>query len=238
MSRVIQCLFKKRSIISKRRIFHRVQSVFSRPMTSRTFPDKQAPEFKRYIAWSTVSTFLSSTESILGAHSMLSVAGKDSTEMAITLNYIGKDVLGQLGGLVYMYRMGKKADQSPEKFANKSLFIQQLSIVVECATPLIDPTFFLPIAGGANLCKNISSTGLGAINAKMIQRLNTNDNVGELYAKISTANTLASTLGMGLGLFLSYAVPDHTERLLLIPLITIPRVYTYKKAIQSLVATK
>lgn len=191
--------------------------------------------YPKYLAWSFVSNVLVSTESVLGTHSMLSVVGKESADLAISFNYIGKDLFGQLGGLWYMYRMGGEADKNPKRFINKAMITQQGSILMECATPLLPLTAFIPVAGLATIGKNISATGMGAINAKAIQYMANGNSVGDMYAKITTFNTLASTIGMVIGLGIAAKVPDHTMRLGLVPVITMVRIWTYKKALQGLV---
>jgi len=164
---------------------------------------------------------------------MLSVVGKESTEFAISYNYIGKELFGQIGGLWYMYRMGKHADTSPVKFTNRAMIAQQIAIGLECATPLLPSSLFLPVASAATIGTNISMTGMGVINTKVIQKMG-GKNIGELYAKITTINTIASTIGMGLGLLIIAKVPDHTVRLGIIPFITGMRIYTFRKSLLGL----
>jgi hypothetical protein len=192
-------------------------------------------KYGKYVGWSCTSNIIASIESVLSTHSMLSVVGNTSNELTLSINYIGKDIVGQLGGLLYMSKMGEKADKESRKFINWSMGFQQCAVLVECATPLIPIQAFIPIAGLANIGKNISFTGLGAVNAKIIQTLAQDNNTGEIYAKISVINTLGSTIGMGLGLAIASAIPDHTTRLCIMPFLACMRVYSYNKAIDGLI---
>lgn len=191
--------------------------------------------YGRYVGWSCFSNFIISIESVLSTHSMLSVVGQSSSELTLSVNYIGKDIVGQLGGLWYMNKMGQKADKEPSKFIKYSMISQQIPVFMECATPLLPLGIFIPVAGVANIGKNIAATGLGAVNAKIIQKLARENNIGEIYAKISVLNTLGSTIGMGLGLVIAAHIPDHTMRLSLMPILTGIRVYSYQKAINGLI---
>ena len=112
---------------------------------------------------------------------------------------------------------------------------QQTSVFMECATPMLPISTFIPVAGLANVGKNIAFTGIGAVNAKIIATLAEDNNVGEIYAKISVLNTLGSTIGMGLGLVIAAHIPDHTTRLGLMPILTMIRIYSYNKAIEDLI---
>lgn len=191
--------------------------------------------YGRYVGWSCISNMIISTESVLSTHSMLSIIGKASNELTFSVNYIGKDIVGQLGGIYYMNKMGEKADKESSKFIKYSMILQQSAVIMECATPLLPLGSFIPIAGIANVTKNISFTGFGAVNAKIIQTLSEEDNIGEIYAKISVLNTIGSSVGMGIGLLIASKIPDHTMRLGLVPILAGLRIYTYNKAIDGLV---
>ena len=87
----------------------------------------------------------------------------------------------------------------------------------------------------SNIGKNIAATGMGAVNAKIIQKLAEDNNIGEIYAKISILNTLGSTIGMAIGLVITARVPDHSMRLCLMPFFTAFRIYSYNKAVDELI---
>jgi hypothetical protein len=186
--------------------------------------------YGKFVGWSCFSNFIVSIETVLSTHSMLSVVGNGSAPLTLSVNYIGKDIIGQMGGLLYMHNMAHKADKDPSKFITQSLMYQQCCIFLECVTPLLPIKLFIPIAGFANIGQNISFTGIGAVNAKIIQKLACDDNIGEIYAKISVLNTIGSTFGMGVGLIIATRIPDHTMRLGLMPILAVARVYSYKKA--------
>ena len=192
------------------------------------------PMYGKYLGWSCISNIIVSAESVLSTHSMLSAISTDNTELVRTVNYVGKDIIGQVGGLWYMSKMSKDADKEPKKFLLYSNIIQQSSYITTCITPMF-PSYFIYIAGISNIAANISFTGFGAINARCIQILAIDDNIGEIYAKISIVNTIGSSLGMMIGLVITSFFPDHESRLCVIPILGIARVYTYQKAIQDII---
>jgi len=156
------------------------------------------------------------------------------SETIRTVNYIGKDIIGQLGSLGYIAKMGQKADKNPERFLLYSNIIQQTAYVATCITPLA-PVYFLPIAGFSNILANVSFTGFGAINAKCISQLAIEDNIGEIYAKISVINTLGSSIGLLLGVGITVAIPDYGMRMFVLPFLGAGRVYTFNRAIKGLI---
>jgi hypothetical protein len=194
---------------------------------------KVHPKFSQYVGWSFISNILVSAESAMSTHSMLNAIGTCS-ETVRTANYIGKDIIGQFGGLLYMAKMGKQADKKPVNFLFYTNILQQFAYLSLCATPMT-PEYFLPIAGASNIFINVSFIGFGAINAKCIQTLATDGNVGEIYSKISIVNTLGSSIGLLLGIGIVAAIPDHTTRLFIVPIIALGRIATFNRAVRDLI---
>ena len=191
------------------------------------------PKYTQYVGWSFVSNVLVSMESAMSTHSMLNAIGTD-VETIRTVNYIGKDIIGQIGCLAYISKTGEKADKEPRQFLSYSNILQQVSYVSICATPML-PEYFLPVAGFSNILSNISFIGFGAINAKCIQKLANNENIGEIYAKVSIFNTIGSSVGLFIGLGIITAVPDHYTRICFIPFIACGRILAFNRAVKGLI---
>lgn len=192
---------------------------------------KNHPKYSEYLAWSFISNLIVSAESAISTHSMLAVLGVQS-EAYRTFNYVGKDIIGQLGALGYISKMSSKADEEPYKFLQYSHIVQQLSYGSMFCTPLV-PDLFLPIAGCSNILTNISFAGFGAVNAICIQKLATNNNIGELYAKLSIINMIGSSIGLAVGVAITMFVPDHTTRLCLTPVLAAGRIYSLNRAVRT-----
>jgi len=192
-------------------------------------------KYLSFISWSSISNLIMSIENVLATHSTLSVLGKSSTELTLSTNFIGKDIIGQIGSLLYMNRMAKNADKDPKKFIKYSMIIQQSSVFLESTTPLLPIQMFIPIAGVSNIMMNISFTGCGAINAKIIPLLAEDNNIGEIYAKLTIINTISSSIGMGLGLCIIGFIPEHEKRIFILPILSVLRIYTYNKSIKNLI---
>jgi hypothetical protein len=140
-----------------------------------------------------------------------------------------------MGGLIYISKMSVRADTNPKSFLIYSNILQQSSFVLMSLTPFIDYSYFIFLAGMSNILVNISFTGFGAINAKCVQKLSIDNNICEIYSKITVVNTIASSIGLGVGLGLIYLIPNSIHRICLLPILGICRVYTYNKAITELI---
>ena len=110
-----------------------------------------------FMKWSFISNVAISAEGVLGIHSMLNynIASSLDNSSLLTTNYIGKDIIGQVGGLYYIHKTGKHIDKEPRKFLIKSHLLQQSGISLEYLSGIIELPF-LPVLGIASILKNIS----------------------------------------------------------------------------------
>lgn len=221
----------------------------------------------RYIGWMALNSFTNSCSSVLSTHSMLgSIMTTPSYTGIVTTTYIGKDILGQLGGLYYSWRTGNKADTQPMKYVMKGSLIQQAGYHLENLSILINNSnYILPFLGVSTTIKNISFISIGAVNARNLQKLamqdskevradskslsdfsNTekpspqvlkpspqplNANIGELYAKVASINTLSSTMGMILGIGIVHYVPSYSVRsCVFLPFLSFMSLYSVRRA--------
>jgi hypothetical protein len=195
-------------------------------------------EYYKYIGWSFISNVMVSTENTLATHNIMSMLDTcNQYENAKTINYILKDLIGQIGGLFYLSKYSKQADKNSGKFLMYSNILQQTAFINLSIAPLLsDYIMFLPITSFSSILFNVSFTCHGAINAKCIQKLSDNNkNMGELYAIITMTNTIASTIGTILGLGIVWFIPSHKLRLFLFPLFAFTRVYTYHLATRKII---
>lgn len=186
----------------------------------------------KYIKWMAVNNWTNSTLYVLSANSMLnSIMITPSYTNVIATTYIGKDIIGQIGGLIYAFKNGKKADKEPLKYATKGEVFQQVALILENISPLIsNKDFVLPFLGGSSLIKNIAFISCGAVNASNLQRLSPK-HIGEFYSQVAGINTLASTIGMLTGIVILHFIPSYTLRsVLVMPTLNMLAIYSIRKA--------
>lgn len=196
------------------------------------FPIKYSPLYGQYMGWTFISNIIGSIEDCVSTHCMLSTLTTHSNDLSISYNYIGKNMIGQIGGLFCIHKIGSDIDNNPKKYLKHSLYANQFALFMECMTPLVQ-SHFLILAGGSSLLKSIAWTGYGAVSTKIIVSLSEN-NIAEMYSKLTIVNTVASSIGMILGLYIIYLVPCHMSRIVFIPFLTCGRLYTMHRAVRNL----
>ncbi len=185
-------------------------------------------KFHKFSGWLAASTVLLSTQSVLSTQAMLQMLTLGSTEAQV-FNFVGRDVLGQLGGLAVMIGLTKRIDKNPHKFVWFAHAMQQSSMLLLLSTPHLPVQFFLPVSALSNVFMNVSFIGYGSLSAKCIQKFSDGSNMGEMYSKLTIHQTLASTLGLSLGILCtetSTALPNACFVAL-----GIARVFCYQKAV-------
>ena len=186
----------------------------------------------KFVIYSGMSNFMVSAQTSISTHNMLMANNIDNDSLR-TLNYIGKDIFGQIGCLVYMNSISSKIDEDPEIVFYKANFLQQTSFIINCSTPFL-PEYFIYIAGFSNILCNISFMSFGSISAKSINEISLcKTNIGELYTKISLFNTITSTCGLSFGILLGFIFKD-TNNIFLLPLLGYLRLFFYKKSLDSI----
>ena len=172
---------------------------------------------------SMVSVF--TTQSMLNA--MLMSRGYEIPEgslpfAAATLNWVIKDGLGQLGGIIFVFLMGNRFDLHPKQLRFFSGIALNMTMLVELMTPMF-PKLFLLMAVLATAGKNVSWMASSASRAPLLKLLGKGDNLGDLTGKAASQLTITSMFGMGIGIGLSeiltkYFKGDYLNILISIPL--------------------
>jgi hypothetical protein len=196
---------------------------------------KVHPKYNHFAKWSMVSTCISSIESVCSTHCLLNCVSDQPSPFAVSYTYLTKDVIGQFGGLYVIHKYSQHIDKNITKFSVINNILFQSCIILECATPMIIPEAFIPITVLSSIGRNISMVFFGAMNARCIQHLAIDKNIGELYSHIGILNTFASSIGMTIGLGVIWLIPDHEIRLFcVIPFLFLGRMWAYRNMIKIL----
>lgn len=197
--------------------------------------------FYKFLSFHCTANFISGIQSVLSTHSMLGALNIGSNNevvndlVVVSVNLIGKDIIGQLASIPIVDRVAKIGDNDTVKYLRMNVLIYEISNFIECLTPLFNIQYFIYLGALGNIGKNIGFTGFGSFNAKMINSISLDkDNICELYSKISIANTVSYSFGMISGLFIVKIIPCHYTRLSLLPALGFIKYKLLIKSMQSI----
>ncbi|OZJ03669.1 hypothetical protein BZG36_03547 [Bifiguratus adelaidae] len=146
------------------------------------------------LMWDFVTGVLS-TQSLLLAIGL----GAGSIPLAASLNWIIKDGLGQLGGVLYAAFVGSKFDADPKRYRFHANNVFQAASFIELLTPLV-PGAFLVLASASNIGKNMAWLASSASRAHMHKQFALQNNLGDVTAKSGSQGTAAGLLGTALSI--------------------------------------
>ncbi|KAG0267294.1 hypothetical protein BGZ95_002884 [Linnemannia exigua] len=170
------------------------------------FPDSVTPNYWPFAKWQFV-------HNVAG-----SVTAAGSIPMAAALNWIIKDGLGQLGGVVYASFVSDKFDSEPKRFRFQATVAMQGANVLELLTPLW-PGSFLVIASISNIGKNMAWLASSATRAQMNKTFALRDNLGDITGKSGSQTTAAGLVGTGLGVVIAALMSHISEDPTVLPLV-------------------
>ena len=169
------------------------------------YPASVSPGYDTFIQGQMIAMVLSTACGVLSMQSMLfaiGVGAAGSLPLAATLNWVVKDGLGQLGGVVFAGVVNNQFDADPKKWRMIASLSMDVSSFIELLTPLA-PAYFLPLAAFANVGKNISFLAASASRAAIHKSFAIHENLADVTAKTGSQCILASLVGTSLGLSLA-----------------------------------
>ena len=178
------------------------------------YPYSVGNGYDKYIQLQAISMLFSTTGGVLSMQSMLYAigAGSGSVPLAATLNWIIKDGLGQLGGVIFASVVSNRFDADPKRWRMVASASMDASSFLELLTPIF-PHLFLPIASVANVGKNISFLAASASRAAAHRSFATHENLADITAKAGSQSILCSMLGTGLGITVASGIGSYDASL-------------------------
>ena len=154
----------------------------------------------------------SSAGGVLSTRVLLTAVGvggrASAAPLAAAANWAVKDGLGMLGGVAFASIWSGALDARPRRWRLRSSVALDAAALVELAALPAFPQYFVPIAGLANVAKNISYLAASASRAAIHRALSNRQgaaNLGDLTAKSGSQTIVASLVGLGLGVGVSNA---------------------------------
>ncbi|KAI8361034.1 vitamin B6 photo-protection and homoeostasis-domain-containing protein [Mortierella sp. GBAus27b] len=184
------------------------------------YPESVTPNYWAFAKWQFAHNVTGSVSAVISTQSLLFAMGlgAGSIPMAAALNWIIKDGLGQLGGVVYASFVSDKFDSEPKRFRFQATVAMQGANILELLAPLW-PGSFLLIASISNIGKNMAWLASSATRAQMNKTFTLRDNLGDVTGKSGSQTTAAGLVGTGLGVIIAAMMNYITKDPTVLPLI-------------------
>ncbi len=190
------------------------------------YPNSVEKGYTQFISYCFLGNTFSSAAMVLSTQTLLLAVGVGSASaspMAGALNWVMKDGIGQLGGILFASRITSTTssssnhgyggihttrtstntiDKDPKRWRMVSSLSMDMATFLEILTPLF-PGYFLALASIANVGKNVGFLTASASRASIHQSLAKQNNLGDVTAKAGSQSIAASLIGTGLGIGLT-----------------------------------
>jgi hypothetical protein len=183
------------------------------------YPKSVAPGYSKFAALGFCASVAGSTGMVLSTQTLLlavgivSVGSNEASVMAGALNWVLKDGVGQLGGVIFASKMGlsRRFDSNPKKWRMVAALALDAANLMEIVSPGQPAAMILPIACLANILKNIGFLTASASRAALHQSLGVAGNLADVTAKAGSQSMAAGLLGTALGVGVSTLLQHNAE---------------------------
>ena len=182
------------------------------------YPKSVAPGYLGFASFCFSASVAGSAAMVLSTQTLLLAVGivgqnvQQASIMAGAFNWVMKDFVGQLGGVIFASQMGKTRafDSDPKRWRMVAAIALDSATLLEILAPLFHSSLVLPVASVANIGKNIGFLTASASRAALHQSLAISGNLGDVTAKSGSQAIMASLIGTSLGIGLSSFLQHDT----------------------------
>ncbi|TVU47932.1 hypothetical protein EJB05_07550, partial [Eragrostis curvula] len=201
------------------------------------FPGSVTPDYVPFQVWDTLqglSTYIRamlSTQALLGA---IGVGEQSATVIGATFQWFLRDLTGMLGGILFTFYQGSNLDSNAKMWRLVADFMNDLGMLMDLLSPLF-PSSLIVIMCLGSISRSFTGVASGATRAALTQHFALAKNAADISAKEGSQETLATMLGMGLGMLLAHITRGHALSVWASFLsLTMFHMYANYKAVQSL----
>lgn len=182
------------------------------------YPESVAQGYGRFAGFCFTASVAGSAAMVLSTQTLLLAVGVVGSNvqhagiMAGAFNWVMKDFVGQLGGVIFASQMGKTRafDADPKRWRMVAAMALDGATLIEILSPLFPSVLILPVASIANVGKNIGFLTASASRASLHQSVAITGNLGDITAKAGSQSIVASLIGTSLGIGMSSLLSHDT----------------------------
>uniref|UniRef100_A0A7N2N552 Protein root UVB sensitive 3 n=1 Tax=Quercus lobata TaxID=97700 RepID=A0A7N2N552_QUELO len=175
------------------------------------FPSSVTPDYVPFQVWdllqglSTYIRMMLSTQALLSA---IGVGEKSATVIGATFQWFLRDLTGMLGGILFTFYQGSNLDSNAKMWRLVADLMNDLGMLMDLLSPLF-PSAFVFIVCLGSLSRSFTGVASGATRAALTQHFALQNNAADISAKEGSQETVATMIGMALGMLLARVTTGH-----------------------------
>ncbi|KAM5567384.1 protein root UVB sensitive 3 [Rosa sericea] len=191
--------------------FHHVWRRVLQAFVPEGFPSSVTPDYGPFQMWdslqglSTYIRMMLSTQALLGA---IGVGEKSATVIGATFQWFLRDLTGMLGGILFTFYQGSNLDSNAKMWRLVADLMNDLGMLMDLVSPLFPSAFVFVVCLGS-LSRSFTGVASGATRAALTQHFALQSNAADISAKEGSQETMATMIGMALGMLLARVTMEH-----------------------------
>ncbi|MQL88476.1 hypothetical protein Taro_021039 [Colocasia esculenta] len=157
------------------------------------FPGSVTRDYLPFQIWDSLQALLSA----------IGVGEKSATVIGATFQWFLRDLTGMLGGILFTFYQGSNLDSNAKMWRLVADFMNDLGMLMDLVSPLF-PSALIAIVCLGSLSRSFTGVASGATRAALTQHFSLQNNAADISAKEGSQETVATMIGMALGMLLAH----------------------------------
>ncbi|KAF7827976.1 protein root UVB sensitive 3 [Senna tora] len=175
------------------------------------FPSSVTSDYVPFQIWDSLQGLSTYIRTMLSTQALLSAIGvgeKSATVIGATFQWFLRDLTGMLGGILFTLYQGSNLDSNAKMWRLVADFMNDLGMLMDLISPLF-PSVFVVVVCLGSLSRSFTGVASGATRAALTQHFALQDNAADISAKEGSQETVATMIGMALGMLLARVTVGH-----------------------------
>ncbi|XXG46618.1 hypothetical protein AAC387_Pa02g1419 [Persea americana] len=201
------------------------------------FPSSVTPDYVTFQVWDSLQGLSTYIRCMLSTQALLSAIGvgeKSATVIGATFQWFLRDLTGMLGGVLFTFYQGSNLDSNAKMWRLVADFMNDLGMLMDLVSPLFPSAFALILCLGS-LSRSFTGVASGATKAALTQHFSLENNAADISAKEGSQETVATMVGMMVGMLLAHVTMGNPFTIWLCFLsLTVFHMYANYRAVRCL----
>ncbi|XVF85815.1 hypothetical protein PTKIN_Ptkin17bG0147900 [Pterospermum kingtungense] len=175
------------------------------------FPGSVTPDYVPFQVWDSLQGLSTYIRTMLSTQALLSAIGvgeKSATIIGATFQWFLRDLTGMLGGILFTFYQGSNLDSNAKMWRLVADLMNDLGMLMDLLSPLF-PSAFIFIVCLGSLSRSVTGVASGATRAALTQHFALQNNAADISAKEGSQETMATMIGMALGMLLAHITTEN-----------------------------
>ncbi|KAL7132707.1 hypothetical protein ABFS83_12G092000 [Erythranthe nasuta] len=201
------------------------------------FPSSVTPDYVPFQIWDSLQGLSTYIRTMLSTQALLSAIGvgeKSATVIGATFLWFLRDLTGMLGGILFTFYQGANLDSNAKMWRLVADLMNDLGMLMDLVSPVF-PSAFVFIVCLGSISRSFTGVASGATRAALTQHFALQNNAADISAKEGSQETIATMVGMALGMLLAHITTGHATAIWFCFLsLTVFHMYANYKAVRCL----